>query len=103
MIFKIYEDKPSLGKAPPRKPPPQFAALSPRTAVPASSPQAPLRNSNFSPRSIVEPGIDWKKIELFHLDEYIGLPMTHPASFCKFLSDCLIFQDRNYATPSFER
>jgi glucosamine-6-phosphate deaminase len=35
-------------------------------------------------------GIDWKKMELFHLDEYIGLPMTHPASFCKFLQEHLI-------------
>jgi glucosamine-6-phosphate deaminase len=38
------------------------------------------------------PGIHWKQIELFHLDEYIGLPMTHPASFCKFLQDRLISQ-----------
>src|SRR5208337_735479 len=37
-----------------------------------------------------EPGIDWKRVELFHLDEYIGLPMTHPASFCKFLQERLI-------------
>jgi glucosamine-6-phosphate deaminase len=36
------------------------------------------------------PGIDWKEVELFHLDEYIGLPMTHPASFCKFLHEHLI-------------
>jgi glucosamine-6-phosphate deaminase len=36
------------------------------------------------------PGIDWTKVELFHLDEYIGLPKTHPASFCKFLQDRLI-------------
>lgn len=35
-------------------------------------------------------GIDWKAVELFHLDEYIGLPKTHPASFCKFLQDRLI-------------
>src|SRR5215469_2977084 len=34
--------------------------------------------------------IDWNKVELFHLDEYIGLPKTHPASFCKFLEDRLI-------------
>jgi glucosamine-6-phosphate deaminase len=39
---------------------------------------------------IATPGIDWKRVELFHLDEYIGLPMTHPASFCKFLQDRLI-------------
>ncbi|MGB8481202.1 MAG: glucosamine-6-phosphate deaminase [Acidobacteriaceae bacterium] len=36
------------------------------------------------------PGIDWNRVELFHLDEYIGLPITHPASFCKFLQDRLI-------------
>jgi glucosamine-6-phosphate deaminase len=36
------------------------------------------------------PGIDWARVELFHLDEYIGLPMTHPASFCRFLQDRLI-------------
>ena len=27
------------------------------------------------------PGIDWAKAVLFHLDEYVGLPETHPASF----------------------
>lgn len=32
----------------------------------------------------------WKDVELFHLDEYIGLPMTHPASFCRFLHEHLI-------------
>jgi glucosamine-6-phosphate deaminase len=36
------------------------------------------------------PGIDWKKVELFHLDEYIGLPMEHPASFRKYLKERLI-------------
>ncbi|MBV8572847.1 MAG: glucosamine-6-phosphate deaminase [Acidobacteriaceae bacterium] len=36
------------------------------------------------------PGIDWVRVELFHLDEYIGLPMTHPASFCLFLQEHLI-------------
>jgi glucosamine-6-phosphate deaminase len=34
--------------------------------------------------------IDWQRVELFHLDEYIGLPMTHPASFCKYLQERLI-------------
>ena len=36
------------------------------------------------------PGIDWKRVEMFHLDEYIGLPASHPASFCSFLQDRLI-------------
>lgn len=36
------------------------------------------------------PGIDWSGIEMFHLDEYIGLPANHPASFRKYLTDRLI-------------
>jgi glucosamine-6-phosphate deaminase len=29
--------------------------------------------------------IDWQRVEMFHLDEYIGLPITHPASFRNYL------------------
>lgn len=32
-------------------------------------------------------GIDWSKVVMFHLDEYIGLPSTHPASFRKYLKE----------------
>lgn len=34
--------------------------------------------------------IDWPKVEGFHLDEYIGMPVTHPASFRKFLMERLV-------------
>lgn len=44
----------------------------------------------FLERLTATPAIDWKRVELFHLDEYIGLPKSHPASFCKFLQDRLI-------------
>jgi glucosamine-6-phosphate deaminase len=36
------------------------------------------------------PGIDWQRVEMFHLDEYIGLPASHPASFRRFLQERLI-------------
>ena len=35
-------------------------------------------------------GVDWTKVEAFHLDEYVGLPMTHPGSFRKMLLEHLI-------------
>jgi glucosamine-6-phosphate deaminase len=35
-------------------------------------------------------GIDWKRVEMFHLDEYVGVSDQAPASFCKFLKDRLI-------------
>jgi glucosamine-6-phosphate deaminase len=37
-----------------------------------------------------EPAIDWARIELFHLDEYIGLDAAAPASFSRFIRDHLI-------------
>ena len=34
--------------------------------------------------------IDWSVVEMFHLDEYLGLQATHPASFRKYLRERLI-------------
>ncbi|TWT36460.1 Glucosamine-6-phosphate deaminase 1 [Posidoniimonas corsicana] len=34
---------------------------------------------------VEEPGIDWSRVTLFHLDEYVGLPVNHPASFRGYL------------------
>ncbi len=36
---------------------------------------------------ITAPGIAWDKVTCFHLDEYIGLPMSHPASFRRYLKE----------------
>jgi len=34
--------------------------------------------------------INWKKTEMFHLDEYLGLPANHPASFRNYLKKRLV-------------
>jgi glucosamine-6-phosphate deaminase len=41
-------------------------------------------------QSLIRENIDWQKVEIFHLDEYIGLPVTHPASFRKYLYERFI-------------
>ncbi len=41
---------------------------------------------------ISETGIDWSKVSMFHLDEYIGLPITHKASFRKYLKERFLAQ-----------
>lgn len=33
------------------------------------------------------PDVPWNKVALFHMDEYLGMPMTHPASFRKYLKE----------------
>ena len=37
--------------------------------------------------ALVKKEIDWSKVEVFHLDEYVDLPITHPASFRKYIKE----------------
>ena len=37
--------------------------------------------------ALVHKDVDWSKIEMFHLDEYVGLPESHGASFRKYLKE----------------
>lgn len=44
-------------------------------------------------------GIDWSKVTAFHLDEYVGLPESHPASFRRYLRERFLAPLKN--TPTF--
>lgn len=35
---------------------------------------------------VQQPGIEWERVNGFHLDEYLGIPRTHSASFCGYLA-----------------
>jgi glucosamine-6-phosphate deaminase len=45
---------------------------------------------DFLESLVATPGIDWPRVEMFHLDEYVGLPVDHPASFRRYLLERLI-------------
>lgn len=34
--------------------------------------------------------VDWTKVTFFHLDEYVGLPESHPASFRRYLKERIV-------------
>ena len=36
------------------------------------------------------PGVDWARTVFFHLDEYVGLPASHPASFRRYLKERIV-------------
>ncbi len=90
MIIKVFADKIQLGKAAAAQ-----AALAIQAAI-QNKGQARIiaatgaSQFEFLQALIETPGIDWTKVELFHLDEYVGLPATHPASFRKYLLERLI-------------
>jgi glucosamine-6-phosphate deaminase len=49
---------------------------------------APSQNEFLETLALFE-GIDWSRVVVFHMDEYIGLSPTAPQSFGRFLSDRL--------------
>jgi glucosamine-6-phosphate deaminase len=89
-VLRIFADKRALGEAAA-----QQAAAAIRRAL-ARSGQARIiaataaSQSEFLCALTAVPDIDWRKVEVFHLDEYIGLPMTHPGSFRRLLLEQLI-------------
>lgn len=49
--------------------------------------------------ALVGEDIDWSQVTVFHLDEYVGLPVTHGASFRKYLRERVM--DRLQNKPTF--
>ena len=90
MIFQVFEDGPSLAEAAATR-----AAAIIRGAINTSALARVVAATGASQIAFLEtltksPGIEWQKVELFQLDEYIGLPMTHAASFSKYIQERLV-------------
>jgi glucosamine-6-phosphate deaminase len=39
---------------------------------------------------VQRPNIDWAQTTFFHLDEYVGMPASHPASFRRYLKERIV-------------
>lgn len=90
MIIKVYDEKKSLGQAAAGQ-----AATCLRKAIHDGGRARIIAATGASQFEFLDaltgtPEIDWSRVEMFHLDEYIGLPISHPASFRKYLLDRLI-------------
>ncbi len=44
----------------------------------------------FLQRLTEQPDLDWRRVELFHLDEYIGIGREHPASFARYIYERVV-------------
>lgn len=42
--------------------------------------------------ALIEESVDWSRVTMFHLDEYVDLPITHKASFQKYLQERFVDQ-----------
>lgn len=88
--IRIFEDKESVGQAAA-----EHAANSLQQAIRQRGVARIVAATGASQFEFLDaltssPGIDWNQVEVFHLDEYVGLPIAHAASFRRYLLERLI-------------
>ena len=89
-IIKLYPDRLAASKAAA-----DHAALLIRQAIQTKGHARIIAATgasqlDFIAALIEAPDIAWDQVEMFHLDEYVGMTMDHSASFRRFLLDRLI-------------
>jgi glucosamine-6-phosphate deaminase len=90
VLIKVFKTRDSLGQAAAEQ-----AAAAIRRAIAAKGQARIVAATGTSQAAFLNAltktnDIPWAKVEAFHLDEYIGLPITHPASFRKILLEQLM-------------
>jgi glucosamine-6-phosphate deaminase len=90
MLIRVFNDKVSLGRAAADQ-----AVSAIRRAISERGRARIVAATAASQLEFLDaltqaPEIDWSRVEVFHLDEYIGLPITHPGSFRKMLMEQLV-------------
>jgi glucosamine-6-phosphate deaminase len=90
MLIRVFRDKPSLARAAAEQ-----AASAIQNAISIRGHARIVAATAASQLEFLDaltatPNIAWEKVEAFHLDEYIGLPVTHPGSFRKMLLEQLV-------------
>jgi len=90
MLIRVFDDRVTLGRAAAEQ-----AGNAIRRAISERGEARIIAATAASQLEFLDaltkaPGIDWTKVEAFHLDEYIGLPITHPGSFRKMLMEQLV-------------
>lgn len=90
MKIKIFETKQEMGKAAAEE-----AARILKSTIKEKGEAVFVAATGASQFEFLEnltsiPSIDWSKTTMFHLDEYVNISETHPASFRKYLKERLI-------------
>jgi glucosamine-6-phosphate deaminase len=90
MLLRVFNDRVTLGRAAAEQ-----AANAIRNAISQRGKARIIAATAASQLEFLDsltkaPGIDWTRVEAFHLDEYIGLPISHPGSFRKMLVTKLV-------------
>ena len=90
MEIHVFDEKRELGRAAAAR-----AAASIEAAVARSGGARVIAATGASQFEFLDaltatPSVGWSRVEMFHLDEYVGIPDTHPASFRRYLRERIV-------------
>jgi len=90
MMVRVFDDKKLLGEAAAEQASEAIRRAIGKQGMARIIAATGMSQVDFLDALTHDDKIDWRKVEMFHLDEYVGLPLTHPASFRKYLFERLI-------------
>ena len=90
MQTRVFPDKAALGEAAAAE-----AAAALRDTIARQGRACVVAATGASQFEFLEalvraPDVDWRRTVFFHLDEYVGLPASHPASFRRYLKERIV-------------
>jgi glucosamine-6-phosphate deaminase len=90
MQVKTYTDRKTMSRAAARHAARLLAEVLERKGLARIVAATGASQIDFLEALVEMPGVQWSLVEMFHLDEYVGLPATHAASFRRYLLERLI-------------
>jgi glucosamine-6-phosphate deaminase len=90
MDIRIFDTRPAMAKAAAER-----AAVVLKETIASAGRANVIAATGASQFEFLEaltatPGIDWSRTVFFHLDEYVGIPDSHPASFRRYLRERIV-------------
>lgn len=86
---EVHQDREAMGRAAARTVAEEIRRLVTRDGRAGLIFASAVSQNEFLAALRATPGIDWPKLTAFHLDEFVGVGASHPASFRRFLRDRL--------------
>ena len=90
MDVRIFDTKQELGRAAAERAADAISEAIARSGEARVIAATGASQFEFLDALIATPGVEWGRVEMFHLDEYVGVPDTHPASFRRYLRERIV-------------
>ena len=90
MDIRVYDTKAAMGEAAAAQAAAALRDAIARQGIAHVIAATGASQFEFLERLVTASGLDWARTVFFHLDEYVGLSDTHPASFRKYLRERIV-------------